>query len=254
MVGYGPCTNRLTEGPSHGWRDLVPGPMPRQANTAQGNTARASGLRFGSPDPAGRRDPAGPAPRLARAPDGGQVVHTRGLGLGPERAQLAAAAGDVDLRAPAVPVRAHAAELRALGGRARAQLRRQRRVRRLACARGGPASRTRQPRPLSAASRTHSTAASAARAAWPHPGATVLTAPTPFAVTLGQNLWRQALCAPLACFGRSDARHRMGHARMPCCCLKPRSMRGTGSSQTACVCVRFRWQAPCHAPLTPHQD
>ena len=97
------------------------------------------------PGPTGCQDPGGPARRPARAPDGGQVVHARGLGLTPERAQLAAAAGDVDLRAPAVPVGAHAAVLRALGGRARAQLRRQRRVRRLACARGGPASRPRQP-------------------------------------------------------------------------------------------------------------
>lgn len=125
-------------------RDLAPGPVLRQEDTA-----RVTGLRPGLPEPGptGCQDPGGPARRPARAPDGGQVIHARGLGLAAERAQIAAAAGDVDLRAPAVPVGAHAAVLRALGGRARAQLRRQRRVRRLACARGGPASRPRQPWP-----------------------------------------------------------------------------------------------------------
>ena len=71
--------------------------------------------------------------RVSGAPDGGQVVHACGLGLGCKGAQLAAAAGDVNLRAPAIPVGAHAAEARALDRAARPQLRRQRRMRRLAC-------------------------------------------------------------------------------------------------------------------------
>ena len=56
----------------------------------------------------------------------------RGLRLARKGAQLAAAAGDVDLRAPAVPVGAHATEVRAFARAARAQLRRQRRMRLLA--------------------------------------------------------------------------------------------------------------------------
>ncbi len=89
------------------------------------------------------------------APDGGQVVHARGLNLGREGAQLAAAAGDVDLRAPAVPVGAHAAEARALGRRARAQLRRQRRVRRLACRQRWTRGLSNQGRRMGPMPRTH---------------------------------------------------------------------------------------------------
>ena len=105
---------------------------------------------------------------VSNAPDGGQVVHARGLGLCSKGAQLATAAGDVDLRTPAVPVGAHAAEARALGRAARAQLRRQRRMRRLACRTGARGAMSHSSEGgYSTNGSASSSAASAACTAWP---------------------------------------------------------------------------------------